>query len=1441
MMMRNELGRNETIAKVLALAVAVASILLIWVAGHAQSLPVAAPKASEADPATKRQAVQMLQSSPAPFVENRGQWADASIHFALSSRGVNVGLTSQGLHFQLFKHQQSAAAAEAPREKDSLRKRIRGNLNPQAESPTSSVATRMKEFTVRFEGARSVAPVGRDHSGQLFHFRRGDPARWRERVPAWTSVVYPGLYEGIDLVITGRQGGLKYEFHVAPGADWKRIRFHYEDIEKLSLGQDTPLSILPGEGWEALTDGAPLIFQGAGDSRKLVPGRFKLMGPCTLAFELTGPYDSSRPLVIDPDLAWSTYLGGSGEDSANGIALDAAGNIYLAGTTSSSGWISAGLDASFNGGESDAYVTKLSSAGKPLWSTYLGGSGADYGNGLALDSAGNIFVTGTTYSAGWLKGGFDTTLAGPSDAFVAKLSPAGGPLWSTCLGGAYDDYGRAIAVDKSGNAWITGTTWSPGWVSGGYDTSFGGDNGGGEAYPEGDAFAVKLSPAGQHLCSTYLGGLAADYGNAIAVDSAGNAYVTGETWSTGWVLGGFDSIYFDTFNNGIDSFVVKLSITGGRLWSTFLGKEGDDAGFAIAVDNEGNAFVTGITYSDRSFDSGGFDITYNGGSDAFVAKLSSAGKPLWSTYLGGSLDDYGSAITADGAGNVYVTGTTCSSSWAKNGFDASYNGGGDTFIARLSGQGVLLWSSYLGGNRDDSGNAVAADANGYVFVAGRMVSTGWASGGFDTGYNGGSADAFIAKIDDRIGSLRVTIAPPEVVKAGAQWRRAGTTPWLDSGFTETGVPSGNWNIEFKPITGWTRPLGVKATVLKDQIATVSGSYIRQTGSLYVTITPAEAMADGAKWRCVGTTTWRDSGTTETGIPTNPYMVEFKSLDGWIITSPIQIVIANNQVANVVGNYKRLGMAWSTYLGGSGYEYGNSIVVDNQENIYVTGSTHSPDWVSGGFDTSYNGNSDVFVTKLSPTGEHLWSTYLGGSSYDEASGIVLDSANNICLAGSTDSPGWVSGGFDTSYNGSTDVFVTKLSPTGKHLWSTYLGGDNSDVGCGIAVDTVGQIYITGTTRSGGWTSGGFDITNPDSTRTDGFVVKLSAEGAHIWSTYLGGNWFDEANAIAVDGMSNVCVTGTTEGGWVTGGYDTTFGGYYDAFVTKLSSSGELRWSTYLGGGYWGSWGNGFGWDSGEGITTDAAGNIYVTGATCCPDWVSGGFDTTFNGTPYVDSDAFACKLSPAGEHLWSTYLGGSNPDGGYGVVVDGGGNLYVAGGTKSAGWMTGVSDSTPYGLFDAYVAKLSTTGGILWSMYLGGNGDEFCNAIARGGEGEVYVTGWTQSSGWVAGGFDTSLWAIDAFVARIGDRAASLCVTLSPPEAVAAGARWRRVGTTTWFTSGATETGFPTGACTVEFSDLTGWIKPPNQTLTIEPNMTGQISGNYLAKQNAVGPENWTLY
>ena len=500
---------------------------------------------------------------------------------------------------------------------------------------------------------------------------------------------YEGVYPGVDLVYYGNQGGqLEYDFVVAPGADPSVIALDVaagltRHPSSKNGGVKPPLQIDPSGDLVVKTDGGevrfqkPVVYQAPISSgqrttdygqRTPVDGHYLLHASNRVGFEV-GSYDRTRPLFIDPVLSYSTYLGGSGADIGNGIAVDSSGNAYVTGYTDSPDFPTANPPAdcgncgSYSNG---AFVAKLNPAGSALvYVTFLGPATP---SGVAVDAAGNAYLTGSTNSTDFptvspFQATCGTCSQGNPTSFVAKLNAAGSALvYSTYLGGSGYDEGQAIAVDAAGNAYVTGMTTSNDFPTVN-PIQANCDDCGIRNYIYCDAFVSKLNPNGSALIySTYLGGSGYDIGQGIAVDAAGNAYVMGWTLSTD----------FPTANplqrnsgGGSDAFVAKLNPAGSALvYSTYLGGSGDDFGSGIAVDAAGNAYVTGETSSPDFPTANPVQPSPGGNWDAFVAKLNPAGSALvYSTYLGGSQGDGGSGIAVDAAGNAYVTGGTNSTNF----------------------------------------------------------------------------------------------------------------------------------------------------------------------------------------------------------------------------------------------------------------------------------------------------------------------------------------------------------------------------------------------------------------------------------------------------------------------------------------------------------------------------------------------------------------------------------------------------------------------------------------------------------------------------------------------------------------------------------------------------------------------------------------------------------
>ncbi len=506
-----------------------------------------------------------------------------------------------------------------------------------------------------------------------------------------------------------------------------------------------------------LIEAAPEIFQEAASGRVTVAGRYRLLNVRTVGFEVDS-YDRALPLVIDPVVSYATYMGGSGLGAVAGVALDSAGNLYAAGWTEALNFPIVLAEQAANAGGVDVFVAKLSPSGAGLiYATYIGGRGDDRAAAIAVDSSGNAYVTGATNSPNFpLVGAVRPTLGGSKTAFVLKLNAVGNTLlFSTYLGGTSYDLGTAIAVDAAGNAYIGGDTQSANFPVLG---GFQAAIGGGF-----DAFVTKLNSNGAYVYSTFLGGAANEHVGGIAVDVSGAAYVAGGTYSPNFPLAGAIQA---TNHGGQDAFIAKVGASGTTLvYSTYLGGSGavtSEEANGIAVDASGNAYVAGVANSaDFPVTMGAFQVNFKGVSDAFVTKINAGGTGwVYSTYLGGTDLDWASAIGIDSTGNAYAAGYTSSGDFPQsNPVQAAFGGLYDGFVAKLNPTGNAIgFSTWYGGSGSDVVNALAVDANGNMFLGGQTNSLNLPLVGPIQAANNGGSVGWLAR-------LGVSVPPPQIPSA----------------------------------------------------------------------------------------------------------------------------------------------------------------------------------------------------------------------------------------------------------------------------------------------------------------------------------------------------------------------------------------------------------------------------------------------------------------------------------------------------------------------------------------------------------------------------------------------------------------------------------------------------------------------------------------------------
>jgi len=746
--------RNETNRAARAVVIALlAALALLALASTGLATPqaprhrLAGPSlpqdAREASGNEKQRAMQAFDLSPAVFVENRGQW-DESIRYGFDGKGTRVSFTDSGPVFQMIR------------------------------STGGGGKTAQTVFSASFIGARTVRPSGLDKSPSTTNYFLGnDPSKWRSGVPSYERIVYRSIYDGVDLYTWGRRSGLKYEFHVAPHADWRQIVVHYDGVDGLSIDGEGALHVKTALG--EMVDDAPVVYQETPAGRETIGARFRLVDDSSYGFDLTGDIDASLPLVIDPDLAWASYLGGMDLDAGFGMAIDSTGDVWIAGWTWSSDFPTpGGFQTTFVGNPADvwechygdAFIARITPSGTLAWATYLGGNNGDQANAIAIDSTGNIWVAGTTQSSDFpVPGGFQTTYVGgpgeahqtPGDAFVARITPSGMLAWASYLGGEVGDSATEIAVDSTGNVWVTGETQS--WD---FPTP------GGFALPRGwdfvndnyEGFVARITPSGALDWATCLGGIAFAGVGGVVVDSTGDAWITGVTPSRDLPAQEAEQTPGSAPSAG--AFLARITPWGTLAWVTYFGGSGWAAGQHIALDSTGNMWVTGTTTSTDFPTPGGFQIVSTNGRNStniFIARFTPQGSLAWGGCLGGGEYESSEGVAADATGNAWIAGFTQSTDFPTFwGFrtndnnrraDGSYRAKG--FLVQITPSGALAWATCVGGRFWESCDAVAVDFTGGVWLTGYTTSPDFpVPGGFQTALRSDddttAEDAFVARI-----------------------------------------------------------------------------------------------------------------------------------------------------------------------------------------------------------------------------------------------------------------------------------------------------------------------------------------------------------------------------------------------------------------------------------------------------------------------------------------------------------------------------------------------------------------------------------------------------------------------------------------------------------------------------------------------------------------------
>ena len=587
-------------------------------------------------------------------------------------------------------------------------------------------------------------------AGASHYFKGTDASKWQASVPHFLKVDYPQVYPGIDLTYYGNQRQLEYDFTVAPHVNPKVIELKFTGVDQIEIG-DTGDLILHTPAGE-IRHQHPRVYQHRNGIEEEVEGQFVLLGSGKVGFKI-GEYDSGLPLVIDPKFIYSTYFGGDGLDGDIGIDLkvDAAGTTFVTGYTSSMDFFNTNLSPTAPGGKLDAFVMKVDPTGSTILSAmYFGGSLDDEGHRITLDSSGSVYVTGYTSSTNFpIVNGFQTKLGGKKDAYVMKIdNTVSQILFSSYLGGSQDEQPFGLSVDTTGNIYVSGETSSLNFP---VVTPLLGTFGGGR----GDAFVTKIAADGTLIYSTYLGGIGNDHSFDVTSDSDGNAYVVGYTTAA---LPNIVRALYGTASDPEQAFLAKLSPDGRSLLAfLYIGGFGIDEAIRVVLDSSQNIIISGYTSAPNFPVLNAIQPTNGGGANTFdiflIKLLPDLSDIVFSTYIGSDGSESAPGLAVDPDGNIYLAGFTSSFEFpVVNGINVGTSGGNlhgdrDAYVMKLSANGRILFSTYVGGSSSDGAVGIALDAARNIYITGFTFSSDFPVENPFQENPSGASDGFLMKID----------------------------------------------------------------------------------------------------------------------------------------------------------------------------------------------------------------------------------------------------------------------------------------------------------------------------------------------------------------------------------------------------------------------------------------------------------------------------------------------------------------------------------------------------------------------------------------------------------------------------------------------------------------------------------------------------------------------
>jgi phage-related tail fiber protein len=886
---------------------------------------------------------------------------------------------------------------------------------------------------------------------------------------------------------------------------------------------------------------------------------------------------------------------------------------------------------------------------KGLNSQPLGGN--IIGRGIAADGAGNGYSYVIGYFANTadfdpVAGTQNLTSAGSNDIFLAQYDASGDLRWAKNIGGTGDDIGYAVAVDASGDCYITG--YFSGTVD--FDPDAGTQNltsAGGT-----DIFLAKYDASGNYVWAKNMGGTGANIGYALVVDASGNSYLTGQFTGTVDFDPGAGTQNLTSSASSADIFLAKYDASGNYIWANDMGGTGVDISYALAVDASGNSYITGQFNGTADFDPGAGtqNLISASSNDIFLAQYDASGNYVWAKKIGSTGNDIGYALALDASGNSYITGQFAGIVDFDPGAgtqNRSSSGSNDIFVAKYDASGNYGWARKIGGTGSDIGYALAVDASGNSYITGQFNGTA----DFDPGAgtqnltSAGGNDIFMAQYDasgnyvwaKRIGSTGSDVG--YALSVDAYWGTIFSTGNFANGVDFNPDAAGSGSILFAGASA------LNAYVLEFNS---TGNYLTVVGLGGYSTTVFNNQGKSIKVDASGNSyvTGYFSGTVDfdPGAGTQN-LASAGSAD---------IFLAKYDAS---GNY-----VWAKSMGGISDDRGTALAIDASGNLYITGyftGTVDFDPEAGTQNLTSAGGNDIFLAKYDASGNFIWTKSMGGTGGDIGYALAIDASGNSYISG------YFTGTVDfdpgagtqnlTSSATSPDIFLAKYDASGNYVWAKNMGGTSTDIGYALAIDASGNSYISGYFNGTADFDPGAGTQNLTSAgSSDIFLAKYDAAGNYVWAQGMGGTGTDIGYALAIDASGNSTITGdfsnTADFDPGAGTQNLTSAGGVDIFLAKYDASGSYIWAKGMGG---------TSNDISYALAVDASGNSYITGyfdGTADFDPDAGTQNLTTTGS----TDIFLAKYDASGNYISAKNMGGTGGDIGYGLAVNASGNSFITG-------------------------------------------------------------------------------------------------------------------------------------------------------------------------------------